>query len=37
MHVGAAAVGDFEALPGMIQSFRDKGYAFVTVEQMLQP
>jgi len=37
LHVGAAAVGDFEALPGMIQSFRDKGYAFVTVEQMLQP
>lgn len=37
MHVGAEAVSDFEALPGMIQSFRDKGYAFVTVEQMLQP
>lgn len=37
LHVGAAAAGDFEALPGLIQSFRDKGYAFVTVEQMLQP
>jgi peptidoglycan/xylan/chitin deacetylase (PgdA/CDA1 family) len=37
LHVGAAAVGDFEALPGLIQSFRDSGYAFVTVEQMLQP
>lgn len=37
LHVGAAAVGDFEALPGLIQFFRDNGYAFVTVEQMLQP
>jgi peptidoglycan/xylan/chitin deacetylase (PgdA/CDA1 family) len=36
-HVGAVAVGDFEALPGIIQFFRDAGYAFVTVEQMLQP
>ena len=37
LHVGAAAVGDFEALPGLIQFFRDTGYAFVTIEQMLQP
>ena len=37
LHVGAAAVGDFEALPGLIQFFRDHGYAFVTIEQMLQP
>jgi peptidoglycan-N-acetylglucosamine deacetylase len=37
LHVGAAAAGDFEALPGLIQFFRDQGYAFVTVEQMLQP
>jgi peptidoglycan/xylan/chitin deacetylase (PgdA/CDA1 family) len=37
LHVGAAAVGDFEALPGLIQFFRDNGYAFVTIEQMLQP
>ena len=37
LHVGASAVGDFEALPGLIQFFRDSGYAFVTVEQMLQP
>ncbi len=37
LHVGAAAVGDFEALPGMIQFFRDNGYSFVTIEQMLQP
>lgn len=37
MHVGAEAANDLAALPGMIQSFRDQGYAFVTVEQMLQP
>ncbi|HEX5905948.1 MAG TPA: polysaccharide deacetylase family protein, partial [Propionibacteriaceae bacterium] len=37
LHVGAAAVGDFEALPGLIQFFRDTGYSFVTIEQMLQP
>jgi peptidoglycan/xylan/chitin deacetylase (PgdA/CDA1 family) len=37
LHVGAAAAGDFEALPGLVQFFRDNGYAFVTVEQMLQP
>jgi peptidoglycan/xylan/chitin deacetylase (PgdA/CDA1 family) len=37
MHVGAAATGDFEALPGMIDFFRNDGYLFVTIEQMLQP
>jgi peptidoglycan/xylan/chitin deacetylase (PgdA/CDA1 family) len=37
LHVGAAAVGDFEALPGLITFFRDSGYDFVTIEQMLQP
>jgi peptidoglycan/xylan/chitin deacetylase (PgdA/CDA1 family) len=37
LHVGNAAATDFEALPGLIQFFRDNGYAFVTVEQMLQP
>src|SRR5215213_143936 len=37
LHVGAAAVGDFEALPGLIEFFRDNGYSFVTIEQMLQP
>jgi peptidoglycan/xylan/chitin deacetylase (PgdA/CDA1 family) len=37
LHVGAAAVGDFEALPGLIQFFKDDGYSFVTIEQMLQP
>jgi peptidoglycan-N-acetylglucosamine deacetylase len=37
LHVGAAAAGDFEALPGLIQFFRDNDYDFVTLEQMLQP
>ena len=37
LHVGADAAGDFEALPGLIRFFRDSGYAFVTIEQMLQP
>ena len=37
MHVGASAVGDFEALPGLVQHYRDNGYAFVTVEQMVLP
>ena len=37
LHVGAAAAGDFEALPGLIKFFRDNGYDFVTIEQMLQP
>jgi len=37
LHVGAGAPGDYESLPGMIAFFRDEGYAFVTVEEMLQP
>ena len=37
LHVGAGAVGDFEALPDLIDFFRGQGYAFVTIEQMLQP
>lgn len=37
MHLGSDARGDYEALPGMIQFFRNSGYAFVTIEQMLQP
>lgn len=37
LHVGASAPGDFESLPGMISTFTDLGYSFVTVEQMLQP
>jgi peptidoglycan-N-acetylglucosamine deacetylase len=37
LHVGNAAATDFEALPSLIRFFRDSGYAFVTVEQMLQP
>ena len=42
LHVGASGGdgnpnGDLAALPGMIASFRDQGYEFVTVEEMLQP
>jgi peptidoglycan/xylan/chitin deacetylase (PgdA/CDA1 family) len=37
LHVGAAAAGDFEALPALIDFFRGQGYTFVTIEQMLQP
>ena len=37
LHVGAGAAGDYESLPAMIDFFRQQGYAFVTVEQMLQP
>lgn len=37
MHIGAGAAGDFEALPDLIDYYRSQGYAFVTVEQMLQP
>ncbi|HEU5432636.1 MAG TPA: polysaccharide deacetylase family protein [Thermomicrobiales bacterium] len=37
MHVGAAAAGDFDALPGLVDFFRAQGYQFVTVEQMVQP
>ena len=36
LHVGASAAGDYESLPAMISSFREQGYDFVTVEQMLQ-
>ena len=41
LHVGVgradAPSGDYAALPGMIASFREQGYEFVTVEEMLQP
>jgi len=37
LHVGAGAPGDYESLPGMIEFFRNEGYAFVSVEEMLQP
>lgn len=37
LHVGAGAAGDYASLPGMIASFREQGYAFVTVEEMVQP
>ena len=37
LHVGASAPGDFEALPGLIETFASAGYSFVTIEQMLQP
>lgn len=37
MHVGASAASDYEVLPRMIARYREQGYAFVTVEQMLQP
>ncbi len=37
MHVGGAYPGDFEALPLLIDYYRQQGHAFVTVEQMLQP
>lgn len=37
MHVGAAAAGDYEVLPLLIDYYRQRDYAFVTVEQMLQP
>jgi peptidoglycan/xylan/chitin deacetylase (PgdA/CDA1 family) len=37
MHVGAAAAGDYEALPLLVDYYRQQGHAFVTVEQMLQP
>ena len=37
LHVGSEAPGDFEALPGLIHFFRESGYRFVTIEQMLQP
>jgi len=37
MHVGAGAAGDYEALPLLVDYYRQQGHAFVTVEQMLQP
>jgi peptidoglycan/xylan/chitin deacetylase (PgdA/CDA1 family) len=37
LHVGAAAAGDYESLPALIDSFAAQGYTFVTVEEMLQP
>ncbi|MDP9366168.1 MAG: polysaccharide deacetylase family protein [Chloroflexota bacterium] len=37
LHVGIGAAGDYESLPGMIASFREQGYEFVTVEEMVQP
>lgn len=37
MHVGASAAGDYEALPELIRYYRDNGYAFVSVDQMIQP
>jgi peptidoglycan/xylan/chitin deacetylase (PgdA/CDA1 family) len=37
MHVGASAAGDYEALPELIQYYRDNGYAFVAVAKMLEP
>ena len=37
LHVGAAAAGDYESLPALIDSFTSQGYTFVTVEEMLQP
>ena len=37
MHVGADAPGDLEALPALIDLYRQNGYTFVTAEQMLQP
>ena len=37
MHVGVQAPGDFEALPGFIETAEAEGYALVTVEQLMQP
>jgi peptidoglycan/xylan/chitin deacetylase (PgdA/CDA1 family) len=37
LHVGAAAAADFEGLPALVDFYRNAGYEFVTVEQMLQP
>lgn len=37
MHVGSGAPGDYDVLPSMIDWYRDHGYAFVTIEQMMQP
>lgn len=37
MHVGVQAPGDFEALPGFIDAAEAQGYAFVMVDQLMQP
>ena len=37
MHVGVQAPGDFEALPQYIEQAEAQGYAFVTVDQLMQP
>ncbi|MDQ2636777.1 MAG: polysaccharide deacetylase family protein, partial [Actinomycetota bacterium] len=37
MHVGASAAGDYEVLPSMVAWYLERGYTFVTVEEMLQP
>ena len=36
MHVGSDGT-DQDALPGLVEAFREDGYAFVTVEEILQP
>ena len=37
MHVGVRAPGDFEALAPFIEQAESQGYAFVTVDQLMQP
>ncbi len=37
MHVGVQAPGDFEALPDYIEEAESQGYAFVSVDQLMQP
>lgn len=37
LHVGAAAAADYEALPALVGFYREQGYEFVSIEQMLQP
>ena len=37
LHVGANAITDLQSLPGQIDFFRSQGYAFVTIEEMIQP
>ncbi len=37
MHVGVQAPGDFEALAPFIEQAEAQGYAFVTVDQLMQP
>jgi hypothetical protein len=36
MHVGSDGT-DQDALPGLVEAYEDLGYAFVTVEELLQP